>query len=70
MLSYCFLAVSFNIAYNDSSLQLMYQNVQQQVLVQGACDEPKRACDGPCDPSCDHEEEEQPLMNSNNYQFC
>uniref|UniRef100_A0A671WMV0 receptor protein-tyrosine kinase n=1 Tax=Sparus aurata TaxID=8175 RepID=A0A671WMV0_SPAAU len=33
------------------------------------CDEPK-CCDGPCDQSCDHEEEEQPLMKTNNYQFC
>uniref|UniRef100_A0A672YXG1 receptor protein-tyrosine kinase n=1 Tax=Sphaeramia orbicularis TaxID=375764 RepID=A0A672YXG1_9TELE len=45
------------------------QNVQQQVTVGEVCDEPK-CCDGPCDQSCDHEEEEQPLMKTNNYQFC
>uniref|UniRef100_A0A672YX94 receptor protein-tyrosine kinase n=1 Tax=Sphaeramia orbicularis TaxID=375764 RepID=A0A672YX94_9TELE len=49
--------------------QLIYQNVQQQVTVGEVCDEPK-CCDGPCDQSCDHEEEEQPLMKTNNYQFC
>ncbi|TKS72411.1 Macrophage colony-stimulating factor 1 receptor 1 [Collichthys lucidus] len=54
---------------NDSSPQLIYQNVQQQVTEGEVCDEPK-CCDGPCDQSCDHEEEEQPLMKTNNYQFC
>ncbi|XP_051275539.1 macrophage colony-stimulating factor 1 receptor [Dicentrarchus labrax] len=49
--------------------QLIYQNVQQQVTEGEVCDEPK-CCDGPCDQSCDHEEEEQPLMKTNNYQFC
>ncbi|XP_071373460.1 macrophage colony-stimulating factor 1 receptor 1-like [Centroberyx affinis] len=49
--------------------QLMYQNVQQQVTEGEACDEPK-CSDGPCDQSCDYEEEEQPLMKTNNYQFC
>uniref|UniRef100_A0A8C9YM30 receptor protein-tyrosine kinase n=1 Tax=Sander lucioperca TaxID=283035 RepID=A0A8C9YM30_SANLU len=44
-------------------------NVQQQVTEGEVCDEPK-CCDGPCDRSCDHEEEEQPLMKTNNYQFC
>uniref|UniRef100_A0A8C9YN90 receptor protein-tyrosine kinase n=1 Tax=Sander lucioperca TaxID=283035 RepID=A0A8C9YN90_SANLU len=48
---------------------LIYQNVQQQVTEGEVCDEPK-CCDGPCDRSCDHEEEEQPLMKTNNYQFC
>ncbi|KAG7275743.1 hypothetical protein CRUP_009846 [Coryphaenoides rupestris] len=34
------------------------------------CAEPKR-CAGPCDPSSEREEEEQPLMmKTNNYQFC
>uniref|UniRef100_A0A8C7PA18 receptor protein-tyrosine kinase n=1 Tax=Oncorhynchus mykiss TaxID=8022 RepID=A0A8C7PA18_ONCMY len=32
-------------------------------------DEPK-CCDGSCDQSCEHEEEEQPLVKTNNYQFC
>lgn len=50
---------------NDSP-QLLYQNLQQQVTEDEVCDEPK--C--PCDQSCDHEEEEQPLMKTNNYQFC
>uniref|UniRef100_A0A4W6C4I4 receptor protein-tyrosine kinase n=1 Tax=Lates calcarifer TaxID=8187 RepID=A0A4W6C4I4_LATCA len=45
------------------------QNVQQQVTEGEVCVEPK-CCDGPCDQSCDHEEEEQPLMKTNNYQFC
>ncbi|XP_047441554.1 macrophage colony-stimulating factor 1 receptor [Mugil cephalus] len=56
--------------------QLIYQNVQQQQQEQqqevtegGECNEPK-CYDGPCDQSCDHEEEEQPLMKTNNYQFC
>uniref|UniRef100_A0A3Q1JB40 receptor protein-tyrosine kinase n=1 Tax=Anabas testudineus TaxID=64144 RepID=A0A3Q1JB40_ANATE len=49
--------------------QLMYQNVQQQITAGEICDEPK-CCDGPCDQSCDQEEEEQPLMKTNNYQFC
>lgn len=53
----------------DASPQLIYQNVQQQVTEGEVCDEPK-CCDGPCDQSCDHEEEEQPLMKTNNYQFC
>ncbi|XP_039669924.1 macrophage colony-stimulating factor 1 receptor 1-like isoform X2 [Perca fluviatilis] len=48
---------------------LIYQNVQQQVTEGEVCDEPK-CCDSPCDRSCDHEEEEQPLMKTNNYQFC
>ncbi|XP_049599936.1 macrophage colony-stimulating factor 1 receptor 1 isoform X2 [Syngnathus scovelli] len=33
------------------------------------CDPPK-CCDGHCEQSCDLEEEEQPLMKTNNYQFC
>uniref|UniRef100_A0A8D3BZN4 receptor protein-tyrosine kinase n=1 Tax=Scophthalmus maximus TaxID=52904 RepID=A0A8D3BZN4_SCOMX len=45
------------------------QNVQQQVTEGEVCDESK-CCNGPCDQSCDHEEEEQPLMKTNNYQFC
>nr|XP_046261801.1 macrophage colony-stimulating factor 1 receptor [Scatophagus argus] len=49
--------------------QLIYQNVQQEVTEGEVCDEPK-CCDGPCDQSCDHEEEERPLMKTNNYQFC
>ncbi|XP_055782592.1 macrophage colony-stimulating factor 1 receptor 1-like isoform X2 [Salvelinus fontinalis] len=32
-------------------------------------DEPK-CCDGSCDQPCEHEEEEQPLVKTNNYQFC
>ncbi|XP_056151580.1 macrophage colony-stimulating factor 1 receptor [Lampris incognitus] len=54
---------------NPNPEQQMYQNVQQQVMMDEVCNEPK-CCDGPCDPSCDHEEEEQPLMKTNNYQFC
>ncbi|XP_055368253.1 macrophage colony-stimulating factor 1 receptor isoform X2 [Betta splendens] len=49
--------------------QFVYQNVQQQVTEGETCDEPN-CCDVPCDPSCDQEEEEQPLMKTNNYQFC
>lgn len=49
--------------------QLIYQNVQQQVTGGEVCDEPK-CCEGPCDQSCDHKEEEQPLIKTNNYQFC
>ncbi|KAM4622064.1 macrophage colony-stimulating factor 1 receptor [Polymixia lowei] len=47
--------------------KLPYQNVE--VMVDEPCDEPKDR-DGPCDQSCDHEEEEQPLIKTNNYQFC
>lgn len=47
--------------------QLMYQNVKP--LMDKECDGPK-CCNGPCDQSCDHEEEERPLMKTNNYQFC
>ncbi|CAL1613296.1 unnamed protein product [Knipowitschia caucasica] len=32
------------------------------------CDLPKCCCHGPCDQSCDREEEEQPLMKTNTYQ--
>uniref|UniRef100_A0A4W5L9R6 receptor protein-tyrosine kinase n=1 Tax=Hucho hucho TaxID=62062 RepID=A0A4W5L9R6_9TELE len=39
-----------------------YQNIQQQDMT--------KFCDGSCDQSCEHEEEEQPLMKTNNYQFC
>ncbi|XP_072251920.1 macrophage colony-stimulating factor 1 receptor 1-like isoform X2 [Leuresthes tenuis] len=49
--------------------QVIYQNVKQEVTEGEVCDEPK-CCDGPCDQSCDQEEEEQPLMKTNNYQFC
>uniref|UniRef100_A0A665U136 receptor protein-tyrosine kinase n=1 Tax=Echeneis naucrates TaxID=173247 RepID=A0A665U136_ECHNA len=42
---------------------------EQNMIPQPMCDEPK-CCDGPYDQSCDHEEEEQPLMKANNYQFC
>uniref|UniRef100_A0A3Q2TBM6 receptor protein-tyrosine kinase n=1 Tax=Fundulus heteroclitus TaxID=8078 RepID=A0A3Q2TBM6_FUNHE len=49
--------------------QVIYQNMQQEVTEADAYDEPK-CRDGPCDQSCDHEEEEQPLMKTNNYQFC
>ncbi|XP_077387869.1 macrophage colony-stimulating factor 1 receptor isoform X2 [Festucalex cinctus] len=60
--------------------QLIYQNVQQhqhqqqpeqqqQVTESEEC-EPPKCCDGPCEQSCDPEEEEQPLMKTNNYQFC
>uniref|UniRef100_A0A8C7KU93 receptor protein-tyrosine kinase n=1 Tax=Oncorhynchus kisutch TaxID=8019 RepID=A0A8C7KU93_ONCKI len=36
------------------------------------CDDDDKTtfCDGSCDQSCEHEEEEQPLMKTNNYQFC
>ncbi|XP_054648475.1 macrophage colony-stimulating factor 1 receptor 1-like isoform X2 [Dunckerocampus dactyliophorus] len=51
--------------------QLIYQNVQQGQVTEGEeCDEPK-CCDDPFDQSCDPAEEvEQPLMKTNNYQFC
>ncbi|KAM4586512.1 macrophage colony-stimulating factor 1 receptor [Fundulus diaphanus] len=49
--------------------QVIYQNMQQEVTEADAYDKPK-CRDGPCDQSCDHEEEEQPLMKTNNYQFC
>ena len=69
----CFTDETWNhlvqISLNDSSPQVIYQNVKQEVTEGEVCDEPK-CCDGPCDQSCDHEEEEQPLMKTNNYQFC
>lgn len=50
--------------------QLIYRNVQPEQAAEGeACDEPKRY-DRPCEQSCDPEEEEEPLMKTNNYQFC
>nr|XP_020478244.1 macrophage colony-stimulating factor 1 receptor 1-like [Monopterus albus]XP_020478245.1 macrophage colony-stimulating factor 1 receptor 1-like [Monopterus albus] len=49
--------------------QLIYQNMQQQFTEEDVCDETK-CCIGPSDQFCDHEEEEQPLMKTNNYQFC
>lgn len=52
-----------------SFLQLIYQNLHQDIAEVEVCEEPK-CCDCPCDQSCDHEEEEQTLMNTNNYQFC
>ncbi|XP_051936314.1 macrophage colony-stimulating factor 1 receptor [Hippocampus zosterae] len=65
--------------------QLIYQNVQQQqpeqqpqvehqqqVTMAEECEDcdPPKCCDGPCELSCDPEEEEKPLMKTNNYQFC
>ncbi|KAF7668449.1 hypothetical protein LDENG_00011930 [Lucifuga dentata] len=41
---------------------------EQQVMGGEECDEPK-CCESPRDQSCDHDEEEQPLMKTNNYQF-
>lgn len=50
--------------------QLIFRNVQPEQVTEGeGCDEPK-CSDRPCDQSCDHEEEEEPLMKTNNYQFC
>lgn len=54
---------------NAASPQLIYQNLQQQVTEGEVSEEPK-CCAGPCDQSCDHREEELPLMKTNNYQFC
>ncbi|KAK5611429.1 Macrophage colony-stimulating factor 1 receptor 1 [Crenichthys baileyi] len=48
--------------------QVIYQNMQQEVKEADANDKPKCG-NGPCDQSCDNEEEEQPLMKTNNYQF-
>lgn len=56
-----------NTAPSDSQ-QLIYRNVQPEQVTEG-CDELK-CYDRPCDQSCDHEEEEEPLMKTNNYQFC
>lgn len=50
--------------------QLIYRNVRPEQVAEGeVCDEPK-CYDRPCEQSCDHEEEEEPLMKTNNYQFC
>ncbi|XP_034399229.1 macrophage colony-stimulating factor 1 receptor [Cyclopterus lumpus] len=49
--------------------QLIYQNLQQQVT-EGEVSEEPECCDGACDQSCDHQEEQEPLMKTNNYQFC
>lgn len=54
---------------NAAPPQLIYQNVQQQVTECEVSDALKH-CDGPRDPSCDRQEEGQPLMKTNNYQFC
>lgn len=50
-------------------LQRVYQNLQQEAAEVDVCEEPK-CCECPCDQSCDHEEEEQALIKTNNYQFC
>lgn len=47
--------------------QVIYQNMQQEVTEVDAYD---KCHDGPYDQSCDHEEEEQLLIKTNNYQFC
>ncbi|XP_034037062.1 macrophage colony-stimulating factor 1 receptor isoform X2 [Thalassophryne amazonica] len=50
--------------------QLMYQNLEHQLTSDDMCDAPK-CCDNiPCDQTRNGEEEEQPLMKTNNYQFC
>lgn len=41
--------------------------MQQEVTEVDAYD---KCHDGPYDQSCDHEEEEQLLIKTNNYQFC
>uniref|UniRef100_A0A8C9S1U1 receptor protein-tyrosine kinase n=1 Tax=Scleropages formosus TaxID=113540 RepID=A0A8C9S1U1_SCLFO len=49
-----------------------YQNVQQDAPDEQASesfDTPK-CCEESCDQACDHEEEEHPLIKTNNYQFC
>uniref|UniRef100_H3D9P9 receptor protein-tyrosine kinase n=1 Tax=Tetraodon nigroviridis TaxID=99883 RepID=H3D9P9_TETNG len=54
----------------DEQEKLIYRNVQPEQVPGGeGCDEPK-CYDRPCDQSCDHEEEEELLMKTNNYQFC
>ncbi|KAJ8015320.1 hypothetical protein DPEC_G00024900 [Dallia pectoralis] len=58
--------------------QVMYQNMEQEDMLGeelAPCHdkgdkEETVFCDGSCDPSCEHEEVEQPLMKTNNYQFC
>ncbi|XP_077465236.1 macrophage colony-stimulating factor 1 receptor [Stigmatopora argus] len=72
------------LGQQEEQEQLIYQNVEQeeeeeeeeqaagdhrQVTEADDRDRPKRR-DGPCDQSCDSEEEEQPLIKANNYQFC
>ncbi|XP_023689740.1 macrophage colony-stimulating factor 1 receptor isoform X2 [Paramormyrops kingsleyae] len=48
--------------------QQIYQNVQQDA----PDEEPSETQEAPkhCEGSCDQEEEEQPLMKTNNYKFC
>uniref|UniRef100_A0A7N8YKF8 receptor protein-tyrosine kinase n=1 Tax=Mastacembelus armatus TaxID=205130 RepID=A0A7N8YKF8_9TELE len=46
-----------------------HEQEQQQVTEGEECGEPL-CCDSPSDQTCDHEEEEVPLMKTNNYQFC
>ncbi|XP_036403975.1 macrophage colony-stimulating factor 1 receptor [Megalops cyprinoides] len=49
----------------------LYENTCQDLLGEQPdnCDAPK-CCEESCDQSCDQEEEDQPLMKTNNYQFC
>ncbi|KAJ8254667.1 hypothetical protein GJAV_G00195680 [Gymnothorax javanicus] len=54
--------------------QTIYQNVHTvspEEQAEESCDAPE-CCEESCDQtqSCDQEEEEQPLMNANHYQFC
>ncbi|KAJ8337582.1 hypothetical protein SKAU_G00365480 [Synaphobranchus kaupii] len=54
--------------------QKTYKNVHADLL-EGepeSCDTTQQCCEGSCDQSqsCDQEEEDQPLMNTNHYQFC
>ncbi|XP_030649990.1 macrophage colony-stimulating factor 1 receptor [Chanos chanos] len=51
--------------------QVEYKNLQQDVLDEEPEPfEPSKYSDESCDQSCEQEEEEQPLMKTNNYQFC
>lgn len=54
------------------SPQQTYQNVQEDAPdgEPSETEEAPKRCEGSCDQSCDQEEEEQPLMKTNNYKFC
>lgn len=50
--------------------QVIYQNVQEQQVTEDEVRDQAKCYGDRCDQSCDHVEEEQPLMKTNNYQFC
>lgn len=72
-MSFCFetcsLQCSTLLSQQHQNIQLQQDMMVEELELCDDNDEPK-CCDGSCDQSCEHEEEEQPLVKTNNYQFC